>query len=147
MKNNIKTALFVLVVMGISLWPAFMLVDKRVPYEYDMSDSYIRPNPAEANAMISSDWGLSAPVKRICPATVQRQFRNLETNKVTVLDTTEASRAVQIGDKRVVRSFRLPPLPHGDFGYSVRVCFQCNIMQKLIAPNCVMTPEIYFSIK
>jgi hypothetical protein len=143
-----RVLLFVVVLCSGLLggWLGLMVLDNEPPYVYDEANSRIVPDPAPQGAMIVADWGLVS-VKRQCPATVQRIFRDHSTGRVvSTLDTTEASRAVQVGDNRLPRSFQLPPDLPAVTDYSALVCFQCNLIQTLVRPLCVSTPKITFRV-
>ena len=127
-------------------WIGLMYLDNNPPYIYDAVQSHIIPDPASQGATVVADWHLKE-VKRLCPATVQRFFNDAETGRmVATLDTTEASRVVQVGDTALPRSFQLPPNLPPRTEYSALVCFQCNVLQRAW-PLCVRTPKIAFSVR
>ena len=131
--------------LALGSWVAWMALDNEPPYTWEGSDggSRIIPDPAPQGSNVTADWKLTK-VNRLCPASVQRFFRDHETGRVVAtLDTTEASRAVKAGDERLPRSFQLPPNLPPTTDYSTMVCFSCNLMQ-VISPLCVMTPNITF---
>lgn len=130
------------------VWVSIMRMDNKPPYRWTGSPgSYMVPNPAKQGDAVTANWKL-LEVNRLCPATLQRFFRDHKTGQiVATLDTTEASRSVAIGDSRLPRSFRLPPGLPPVVDYSTLVCFECNLYQKLVAPLCIMTPSITFSVE
>ena len=130
---------------------AFWVNDNEAPYVWDegppKGESYIAPNPAEQQSMITANWKL-IDVRRTCPATLQRLFHNGDNGRlVTSLDMTEASRSVKVGDTVVPRSFQLPPDLPWNTDYSTIVCFACNPYQAFVTPLCVTTPKIRFNVK
>lgn len=146
MKERVLLLIVILIFAAFGAWIGIMAVDGDPPYSYDAENSRIVPDPAPQGAMVTADWSLTK-VNRICPASVQRFFRDHETKKmVSTLDTTEASRAVRVGDNNLPRSFQLPPNLPAKVEYSALVCFECNIFQRVIKPLCVMTPKIVFSV-
>jgi hypothetical protein len=127
-------------------WLAVMGLDNEPPYSYDPNQSFVIPNPAPQGSIITVEWALTA-VRRECPGTVQRIFRDLDTGLVaTTLDTTPMSRSVRKGDKRLPRSFELPPDLPAHVGYTAEVCAQCNFLQQF-QPLCFKTPEIKFHVQ
>jgi len=138
---------FIGVIASVAFWFAWMLTDNEPPYVYDAEQSYMFPDPAPQGAMITVDWKLKE-VKRTCPGTLQRYFRNMATRRiVATLDTTPVSRAIHAGDNDLPRSFVLPPNLPPIVGYSAEICFECNPLQQI--PRlalCVMTPEITFHV-
>jgi hypothetical protein len=130
-------------ILCLSLWIGWMFADNEPPYVYDVAGSHMFPDPAPQGSMVTIDWKLSA-VRRTCPGSVQRFFRDLSTGNIAAtLDTTELSRVVRVGDNRLPRSFQLPPGLPRNVGYSALGCFECNLLQHFW-PLCVMTPELAF---
>jgi hypothetical protein len=139
----IGRAFWFLGMASLGAWLAVMSLDDQPPYVYNANQSFIIPDPAPQGAMVTVEWALTT-VRRECPGSVQRTFRDLDTGRiVTVLDTTPMSRSVRQGDKRLPRSFELPPDLPARVGYSAKVCAQCNLLQHVF-PMCFNTPEITF---
>ncbi len=137
---------WLMICAALGSWFAVMSLDNEPPYSYDAAQSHVIPNPAPQGAMVTVDWALTK-VRRECPGSVQRIFRNMETGQVvTTLDTTPKSRSIRVGDKRLPRSFELPPNLPAVVGYSAEVCAQCNLLQRL-TPLCFKTPEIIFRVQ
>lgn len=130
---------------ALGAWLSVMRLDNEPPYSYDPAQSFVVPDPASQGSMVTVDWALTK-VRRECPGSVQRMFRNLDTGQlITTLDTTPMSRSIQMGDKRLPRSFELPPDLPPNVGYSAEVCAQCNMLQQFF-PICFKTPEITFHV-
>lgn len=127
-------------------WLAVMLLDNERPYEYDLEKSYVIPNPAPQGAVVTVNWAL-AKVNRSCPGSLQRYFRDMSTGEIVAsLDATYMLHAIKRGDKRLPRSFELPPNLPPVVGYSAEVCAQCNLLQRVF-PLCFTTPEVVFRVK
>ena len=133
------------VVVSAALWFGWMCADNTTPYVYDAEQSHMVPDPAIQGSMVTADWKLKE-VRRICPGSVQRFFRDIESGKiVATLDTTPVSRAVKAVDNNLPRSFVLPPNLPEVTGYSAEICFECNPLQHVF-PLCMHTPEIRFRV-
>jgi hypothetical protein len=151
MNSLLNRSVFYGLIACAAVWVAWMAADNVHPYDYDAAASHMVPDPIQQNAsipnpMITSDWAL-AHVNKVCPGTVQRFFRNMETGQiVSTLDTTPLSRSVRDGDRHLPRSFPLPPKLPLRVGYSALICSECNLFQHLIRPLCFMTPEIEFRV-
>lgn len=139
---------WIAVCLAMGSWIAWMTMDNASPYHWEGSpSSYMTPDPAPQGGYVTAIWKLTK-VDRLCPASLQRTFRNHETGEtVATLDTTEASRAVKFGDERLPRSFQLPPGLPAVTDYSTLVCFECNAYQRLISPLCIPTPTITFRVQ
>jgi hypothetical protein len=147
MKHQVIGTMWLLMCLAVGTWVAWMSMDNEPPYVWDATESYIKPNPATQEGLVTANWKLNK-VNRICPASLQRFFYNHETGEIaSTLDRTEASRAVRYGDERLPRSFQLPPGLPPIVDYSVLVCFECNAYQRLIAPLCILTPRITFNVR
>lgn len=138
--------LWLIAMAALGAWFAVMWLDNEPPYSYDASQSFVLPDPAPQGATVTVSWKLTN-IRRECPGSVQRVFRNMDTGAlVTTLDTTPMSRAIKRGDARLPRSFELPPGLPPVVGYSAEVCAQCNLLQRAF-PMCFKTPEIIFRVK
>ena len=136
---------WLLIMAALGSWFAVMSLDNDPPYIYDVKQSHVIPDPAPQGAMVTVDWAIT--VRRACPGSVQRTFRNMDTGQVvTTLDTTPMSRSIRLGDRRLPRSFELPLNLPPNVGYSAEVCAQCNFLQRFI-PLCFKTPELVFRVK
>ena len=148
MTFKIIVAVWIACCLALGSWIGWMTLDNDPPYHWEGSpQSYISPDPGSQGGYVTANWKLTK-VNRLCPATLQRFFRNHETGEmVATLDTTEASRSVKFGDQKLPRSFQLPPNLPPVTDYSTLVCFECNAYQRLISPLCIMTPTITFHVK
>lgn len=144
--KHLPFALWLFVLTSFGAWLGVMYLDTQVPYDYDLTQSLIVPDPAPQGAMVTVKWKIGQ-IHRICPGTIQRFFTDKVTGEtVASLDTTPVFRGIQQGDDHLPRSFQLPPdLPYV-VGYSGIACFQCNVLQHLF-PLCIRTPEIVFHVK
>ena len=148
MRERLTSIVLLTAMAALGAWLAVMWLDNDPPYVYDAEQSRMFPDPADQQSMVTADWKLKA-VKRTCPGTVQRYFRDMKTKKiVATLDTTPVSRVVREGDNTLPRSFMLPPNLPGEVGYSAEICFECNLLQQMPRlAMCVMTPELTFHVK
>ncbi|QDM32113.1 hypothetical protein FNL55_12775 [Tardiphaga sp. vice352] len=128
-----------------------MTLDNKPPYAWEggpeIGSSFMSPDPAPQGGMVTANWRL-LEVNRLCPATLQRIFIDHATGAtITTLDTTEASRSVNLHDQRLPRSFQLPSNLPPVTDYQTLVCFECNAYQRLVSPLCIMTPKITFRVQ
>ncbi len=142
--------IWILSCLALGSWVAHMTLDNTPPYSWEggplIGHSYMDPDPAPQGGMVTANWKLTK-VNRICPAKLQRIFSDPDGGAtITTLDTTEASRSVNMGDQRLPRSFQLPANLPAVVDYSTLVCFECNAYQRLIQPLCVRTPKITFRV-
>lgn len=144
-RRDLPFAMLLFAATSLGAWLGVMYLDTQRPLVYDVSESFIVPDPAPQGAMVTINWKI-AKVNRICPGTIQRSFVDKATGQVVAtLDTTPVSRATREGDDHLPRSFQLPPDLPAVVGYSGNVCFQCNVLQHLF-PLCIKTPEIVFHV-
>lgn len=151
MPARVATLGWFLTIAALGSWVGVMSQDNVPPYEYDAAASFVLPDPAPQGSVVTVNWALSK-FNRTCPGMLQRNFRDLTPGSpfygqvVATLDTVYMSRAVRSTDKRIPRSFELPPELPPVVGYSVDVCAECNLLQR-ISPLCFKTPEIKFNVK
>lgn len=74
---------WLLIMAALGSWFAVMSLDNEPPYTYDVNQSHIIPDPAPQGAMITVDWAIT--VRRACPGSVQRTFRDMNTGLVITL--------------------------------------------------------------
>lgn len=150
MLATLSKTIFFCAIAACAIWVAWMAADNERPYAYAVERSYIIPDPAQQGAMVTASWAIEK-VNRPCGGTSQRYFRDLDPDSssykeiVSTLDTTQMSRALKLGDKRLPRSFQLPPQLPKIVGYSTEICAQCNLLQHIF-PLCFRTPEIIFRV-
>lgn len=128
---------------------AFMYLDTVPPYEFDVSQSYIVPDPAEDGQQITVNWKVKE--NRICPGVNYRTLIDPKTRAVVATYDPVAALTRMEGEDLsggyLRRTFLLPagPLP-AEMDYRARTCFSCNPLQRLY-PFCVQTPLLRFRIK
>lgn len=137
-----------LVMSSLLGWVVFMAADNTAPYEYDAENSYIVPSKVSDGDHITVMWRIKK-VNRFCPGATNRVLFDPQTKVIlTSYDTTPAALSESLKDGYLNRTFQLPRslLPPGRIGYRAKVCYECNLFQKLAKPLCVTTPELFFDV-
>ena len=82
--------LWIVLCLALGSWIAWMTLDNESPYDWEGSPaSFMTPDPAPQGGFVTANWKLTK-VNRLCPATLQRSFRNHLTGElVATLDTTK----------------------------------------------------------
>lgn len=146
-------AVFWIAMLSLSAWIAWMAADNDYPYRYkDWPESKIIPSVARPGQTVLSDWTFTKPVRRTCPATIQRFYTDTDSasktfGKTYTGDITAASLAVKIGDSGLARYFDLPPYLPPQVDYGVQICWQCNLYQQFVQPLCMMTPKLPLTVR
>lgn len=141
---NIFGIIWVSLMASLGVWLAVMLQDNQLPYDYDVSKSYISPDPAKPNSLITVHWSIK--VNRLCPGYTMRSFSDPSTGKIiTTYDATPTALNISAGDTVLVRTFML----RGDMPekviYHSKSCFRCNPLQQL-SPICGPELKLPFEV-
>lgn len=140
--KNFGFYLWLVTAASLGGWIAIEALDTDFPYKYVQEESFITPNPARSEGQITVNWKFAQPAYRLCPGTIQRAFYTAAGELISTMDTTPVSAVVRKGDSRLPRSFTLPAGLSGDVLYSAKVCWECNVYQRLIRPICLVTPQL-----
>ena len=133
-----RERLFYVGMLALGGWVAWMAIQK--PPQVFSENSYIAPQPARQGSTVTVYWTVKNTAQD-CPKSIQRYFYDANMQLVTTADASELSRAVVGDQQRTPRSFSLPPNLPKDGYYRARVCFECNLLQKLY-PACLLTPYL-----
>jgi len=133
--------------MGFAGAFVFMWFDTTLPYEFDVAESTIIPQQAEAGMQIRVDWKVK--VNRICDGTnVRELFDPITKSRLAIYDPvpTASSAALEKGDQHLIRTFLLPRrLQKGKIGYRAHLLYKCNWLQRVF-PIEMDTPDLFFEL-
>ena|SRR6218665_2253632 len=133
----------VIVCAVLGVWIAYMITDTEDPYDYDVTESKVMPNPAMEGSRVTADWALKK-VNRVCDGISYRTLFDPYTRRtVFTYDPSPVATGIRRDDKKLSRTFTLPIELPEFVGYHSKVCFKCNLWQQLF-PNCIYTPDLFF---
>ena len=124
----------------------FMLADNQPPYVYDVSQSYVKPNPTIPGHQVEVFWKLKK-INRICPGSNVRTIVDERTGASFSYDATPAMATIKFGDDHLSRTFLLPDgISTGRKIYRANLEYACNPLQRFW-PLKVQTPDLHFEVE
>jgi hypothetical protein len=142
---NFFGAVWIVTIVGLASWLAWMILDNQLPAEYLDQDAVIIPDPAEQGGRVTAK--IKVKRNRVCPGTVSRLLRDDTTGQVVAIYDPVPAAFGRIGGSGLTsKTFELPEGLPPVVRYQAEVCFQCNALQ-ILRPLCTRVPDIVFRVK